>query len=489
MSDSRRRGDEYDSRRRDYDERRDSDRYYPDDRDDYRRNSARPRDDYDRRYRESYGTRRQTGRESDDRYDTRRPSYRDENYRPRDSRSYRDDPYERRSRDPYREPDRRRERDYDRDPYERDREPVRRSRQERESDPWRDRENDRRRTDDWTAPARKKRHGGLIALLVILLIIVGGFAFLVHMLLGKVERITDADNARVAEGALAPSGSDTISIDNVYWNNGSIGSVSDPAVKNILLIGQDERSDESERARSDAMILLSINKNTKQMTLVSLMRDMFVPIPDYSANKLNAAFAYGGPDLLEQTVEQDFGISVDDIVMVNLSGFLEAMTQVGDLDIELTQEEADYLNQNSYYGTSDDTIQEAWNLTAGVNSLTPSQSLAYARIRYVGNSDWDRTARQRRILSAAFNKLKDENPIEQMNVIQNVLPALKTNMTDMDMVGYGLTMLINRPDLADENYYIPAEGTYSINTIYGMSVLIPDLQANSDYLKGLLYSE
>lgn len=309
------------------------------------------------------------------------------------------------------------------------------------------------------------------------------------MLLGKVERITDADNARVAEGALAPSGSDTISIDNVYWNNGSIGSVSDPAVKNILLIGQDERSDESERARSDAMILLSINKNTKQMTLVSLMRDMFVPIPDYSANKLNAAFAYGGPDLLEQTVEQDFGISVDDIVMVNLSGFLEAMTQVGDLDIELTQEEADYLNQNSYYGTSDDTIQEAWNLTAGVNSLTPSQSLAYARIRYVGNSDWDRTARQRRILSAAFNKLKDENPIEQMNVIQNVLPALKTNMTDMDMVGYGLTMLINRPDLADENYYIPAEGTYSINTIYGMSVLIPDLQANSDYLKGLLYSE
>ncbi|MEE0956220.1 MAG: LCP family protein [Eubacterium sp.] len=477
----RRRDEEYDSRRRDYEESRNGGRVYYS-RDDDRRRTAGSRDDYGRRYRDS---RRTEERDGYDPYDSRRYSDRDGDYRQR-SREYREDSYSRRNRDPYREADRRAG-ERRRESYERGREPAGRSAYERESDPWRDREIDRRRTDDWTAPAHRKRHGGLIALLVILLIIAGGTAFLVHMLLGKVERITDADNARVAEGALLPSGSDTISIDNVNWNNGNISSASDPAVKNILLIGQDERSDESERARSDAMILLSINKSTKKMTLVSLMRDMFVPIPDYSANKLNAAFAYGGVELLDRTIEQDFGIKIDDNVMVDLSGFLEAMTQVGDLDIELTQEEADYLNQNSYYGTSDDTIQEAWNLTAGVNSLTPSQSLAYARIRYVGNSDWDRTARQRRILSAAFNKLKGENPAAQLNVIQNVMPALKTDMTDLDMIGYGLTLMVNRPELSDENYYLPAEGTYSINTIYGMAVLIPDLQANSDYLKGLLY--
>lgn len=460
MRDSRRRDDEYDSRRREYDRGRDSDRDYRDNYrdnygDDYRRGSSGSRDDYDRRYDAPRRRGDDRSRSGYDRYDDRRSSYRD----------YRDS-------------------------YGRDRDRGRRSpRPERDSDPWRNRENDRRRTDDWTAPSRRKRHGGLIVLLVILLIIAGGSAFAVHLLLGRVGRITDEDNARVAEGALVPSGSDTISPDNVYWNNGSITTMKDPSVKNILLIGQDERSSDSERARSDAMILLSINKKTKQMTLVSLMRDMYVPIPDYSPNKLNAAFAYGGVDLLDQTIEQDFGVHIDDNVMVNLSGFLEAMTQVGDLDVELTQEEADYLNQNSGYGSSDDTPQEAWNLTAGVNSLTPSQSLAYARIRYVGNSDWDRTARQRRILSAAFNKLKEENPVSQVNVIQNLLPALKTDMSDMDMIGYGITMLVNRPDMADEDYHLPAEGTYSINTIYGMAVLIPDLQANSDYLKGILYSE
>lgn len=90
-------------------------------------------------------------------------------------------------------------------------------------------------------------------------------------------------------------------------------------VVNVLLVGQDTRKAE-ERARSDSMILLSVNKNTNQLTMISLMRDLYVQIPGYSDNKLNAAYAFGGFELLDETIATNFGIAVDYNVEAQLQG-------------------------------------------------------------------------------------------------------------------------------------------------------------------------
>ena len=87
----------------------------------------------------------------------------------------------------------------------------------------------------------------------------------------------------------------------------------EPTVKNILLIGQDRRPGET-RARSDTMILCSINEETREISLISFMRDMFVPFPgDYHASRMNHAFAWGGMSMLDQLFEDDFGVSIDGI--------------------------------------------------------------------------------------------------------------------------------------------------------------------------------
>ena len=182
---------------------------------------------------------------------------------------------------------------------------------------------------------------------------------------------------------------DALDPDEVQWNNADIDVMQDKDVSNILLIGQDRREGQG-RQRSDSMIICSINKKSKKIILSSVMRDLYVPIPGYSDNRINAAYQFGGMPLLDQVMEESLGIHIDGNIEVDFEGFISAMTEVGNLDIELYQAEADHLNNGN-----------GWNLKEGVNSMTPEQVLAYSRIRYVGHSDWERTDRQRRVLTAA----------------------------------------------------------------------------------------
>ncbi len=259
----------------------------------------------------------------------------------------------------------------------------------------------------------------------------------------------------------------------------------DAKITNILLVGQDARTGE-EQTRTDTMILCSINSRAHRITMVSLMRDMYVPIPGYGSDRLNAANVYGGLGLLDQTIAEDFGVAVDGNAMVDLDGFLTAMTSVGDLEIELTQEEADYLNYNRGIGFADDQTDEVWNLTAGVNTMTPNQVLAYCRMREVGNSDWERTERQRKVLMLAFDKLKHSDPLTQMRVLQDAAPSISTDLSDGDFIKTVMSGMLSGGNEM-RTYLIPAEGTYSSENIDGMAVLVPDLEANAALLHQYLY--
>lgn len=269
---------------------------------------------------------------------------------------------------------------------------------------------------------------------------------------------------------------DTIEASEVSWDSADVKVMEDQDIENILLIGQDRRPGQG-RQRSDSMIICSINKRSNRITLVSLMRDMYVPIPGFDDNRINATYAFGGMHLLNETIEQDFGIHIDGNVEVDFEGFITALTKVGPLDITLRQEEADYIN--NALGRDD--------LTAGVNALDAEQALVYARTRKVGDGDYERTDRQRTVLMTAFNKMRSSDIATTYGLAKELLPSLTTDLTNAEMLGLVYTVLTNDMTLSRESYRIPIDGSYSSERIRGMAVIVPDLKANREALKQYLY--
>ena len=253
---------------------------------------------------------------------------------------------------------------------------------------------------------------------------------------------------------------------------------------NILLIGQDAR-DGQEGQRSDSMIIVSINQKENTACLISIMRDTYVDIPGYGGNRINAAYAYGGIDLLDQTIEQNFDITIDGNMMVDFNGFLDAMSAIGSLKMDLTAEEAQYMNENPALGSNNDESDEEWSLTEGENKLTPSQILCYSRMRYVGNSDWDRTERQRKVISGVVSQVKHGHFIKGYKVANEAAPSITTDLGNWGMMRMA-SGLMTSGDM--DSYIIPAEGTYYADNVNGMAVLVPDLEANKklikDYMEG-----
>ena len=339
---------------------------------------------------------------------------------------------------------------------------------------------------------KKKKHSGLIVMLIIILVllVIVGMLFLQGKLMkiNRTSNVMDDVVARSEETFEADENNedpDTFKAEEKEWEDvDALKPEETSHVTNILLIGQDARSGEG-RQRSDTMVICSLNTDTNMITMCSLMRDMYVPIPGYSDNRINAAYAFGGMPLLDQVIEEDFGVKIDGNFEVNLDGFVSAMVQVGNLDIYLTAGEAAYMNENPALGSGTDVSGETWYLTEGWNSLTPTQALGYARMRHIGNSDYERTERQRKVLMAAFEKVKDCNVTELLGLADEVLPALTTDMSQKDIVS--LATMVQGMQMREESFRIPVDGTYSSESIYGMSVLVPDLKANSDYLKEYLY--
>lgn len=331
----------------------------------------------------------------------------------------------------------------------------------------------------------------LLLLGLVLLIIVGVAAFAVYEL-GKINQIeagpyldpdtvieeddntTGGDSSEDGTG-VDPSELEPVSDEELDWGEAGIASQVD-GVCNILLIGQDTRT-EGKRGRSDSMILLSINKNTQQMTMVSLMRDMYVQIPGYKNNRINAAYSYGGAALLDETIAYNFGIQIDYNVEIDFAGFQDAIDTLGGVDIELYQAEADYLNKN--YG---------WSLISGVNHLNGAQALAYSRIRYVGFYDFERTQRQRTVLTTLFNTMKDQSLSSLLAVYDSIAGDLYTDMNALQILTIA-TSAYSMIDNGLNSYRIPADGMYKNASINGASVLvIPDWDATRSLLYDYLYS-
>ena len=246
----------------------------------------------------------------------------------------------------------------------------------------------------------------------------------------------------------------------------------DTGVLNILLIGQDARPGE-DRARSDTMILCSINKQTGTLTFVSFMRDMYVSIPDYCYYKMNAAYAWGDMALLNETVLVNFGVQVHGDVSVDFSAFEAVIDKIGGVNVTLTASEARYLGSR---------------YSAGENCLDGEAALAYARLRSIGDGDFDRTARQRKVLQGIMEKCSQMSLAELNGLLETLLPLLDTNIAPEKLRCYATELLpiLGKLTLGD-GVQIPAEGTYRYAWVRDMSVLMPDLAENRKWLQEALY--
>lgn len=258
----------------------------------------------------------------------------------------------------------------------------------------------------------------------------------------------------------------------------------DEQIINILLIGQDAREGQG-RQRSDSMILCTINLKNNTLTLTSFMRDMYVEIPGYSANRINTAYQLGGMELLDMCLLQNFGVVVDYNIEIDFEGFMEIIDTVGGVEIELTQEEANYLNRKGNWDVDNSTAGQ-WDLTAGPNMLTGEQALAYCRTRYVGNADFGRTERQRKVLTALMDRCRTMSITELDALMNKILPMITTDMDQAQIDQYVLNVLPVFTKLEVKQLRVPADGAYYNDTIREMSVLVPDLEKNKALLQEVM---
>ena len=259
-------------------------------------------------------------------------------------------------------------------------------------------------------------------------------------------------------------------------------------VTNILLIGNDSREN-GEDGRSDAMILLSISNKTKKIYMTSLLRDMYVEIPGYKDNRLNAAYSYGGAELLMETIEQNFDIHISRYVLVNFEAFANLVDAVGGVDLELTGKEVEYVNgylveYNILLGRPEGTDYFD-DLSGGMVHLNGPQALAYCRNRYIG-TDFGRTERQRKVLTEVIHKLPKGVLTNPKGLIDGLMPNLTTNLTQTEC--YRLSLMAPKLltyDIIQNS--IPIEGTFKDATHRKMSVLEVDFEANKKFLQENLY--
>ena len=246
-----------------------------------------------------------------------------------------------------------------------------------------------------------------------------------------------------------------------------------PAMKsedivNILLVGQSYREGETSRL-ADTLMLVSINKYTKQITLTSFLRDTYVDLPDYMGhtcgwNRINTNYAlgyvWGGPggamEMTNLCIKNNFGIEVDYNIEIGFEAFEEAINLMGGVTLELTEAEADYIN-----GLGRDYLM---TMEPGENLMWGCEALEYARMRKAegdNDSDIKRTERQRKLITALFSKLINMNMSRIKNMVDQILPMIKTNMPEEKITEYLVELV---PVLLQMNIEhggtCPAQGTY-----------------------------
>ena len=278
--------------------------------------------------------------------------------------------------------------------------------------------------------------------------------YYINSMLSKIER----PDTEIDPGITAPK--DETEADGVY---------------NIMLYGIDS-TDLNEISRSDAIMLVTINQKDKSVKMTSIARDSLVTIPTYGQDKLNHAFAHGwarkgniagGAELSIQTINYNFGLTVDEYVTINFWALSHIIDYVGGVYVDVDQKEMQQINLSSHYYTN------TWGLNCpvlekpGYQKLTGGQALAYSRIRKIDSDDM-RTFRQREVLMSMFSSAKELNPLKYGELIGMFLEECTSSFTNEELLKLGSWAFTNIKNLKFDMLGIPTSALYNSKMIDGV---------------------
>jgi polyisoprenyl-teichoic acid--peptidoglycan teichoic acid transferase len=235
---------------------------------------------------------------------------------------------------------------------------------------------------------------------------------------------------------------------------------------NILLIGSDSRGEDG--ARSDTIMVAQYHPDKHSYKLISIMRDTYVDIPDYGKNKINTAFALGGPELLRQTIKENFNIDTKYYAIIDFEGFKHLIDEAFPKGVEIDVEKA----MSAYIDVP---------LEPGLQRLNGEELLSYVRFRHDAMGDFDRVQRQQKAMKEVASQFASLQTISKLPKLVGVMkPFVNTNMNTTDIIYIGKDYL-SKDNRNIDTFRIPVEGEFEPQRIEGIGeVLRVDIDANTE---------
>lgn len=284
--------------------------------------------------------------------------------------------------------------------------------------------------------------------------------------------LEDGSDATDGTGSTGGSSQSGVQMDNLSQT--FQGARQEEGVVNILLLGVEAIGYGQSGGHTDVIMIATMNTNTGELKLTSLLRDTWVTIPGFNDNRINAAYSKGGMETLYETIATNYDLKLDGYALVGFTAFEQIIDTLGGVEIELTAEEAEYLNTTNYISN-----KAYRNVVPGKQVLNGNQALGYCRVRKVAtldgsNYDMGRTSRHRRVMSAVFAKLKTSGITDLVNVMNQVLPLVETDVSKENCKDYlGDALEIGLKNLELQTLRLPEDGHYDTPRIDGKAVLVP----------------
>ena len=285
---------------------------------------------------------------------------------------------------------------------------------------------------------------------------------------------------------------DKVEIDrNVVTETGKEPAKEDENIISIALFGTDFTENEKYGnlyGASDATMILGIDTKNNKLKLFSLMRDLYLDLPDGSGNKqnLNYTMAYGGPELILKTINYNFNLKVDKFIHVSLRTLPTIIDKLGGIQLDITSDELNYINRyikniDKQNGTSTPSLT-----SSGLQTLNGTQAAAYCRIRYTDGKDFKRTERQRAVLNALFEKFKNTSITDLTSIMKDILPLVSTNLTNSEIISIATKVLsMGSPTIEQSRF--PLDGKSEMIST-DMLHLTTDIDETTKDIHNFLYS-
>lgn len=261
-------------------------------------------------------------------------------------------------------------------------------------------------------------------------------------------------------------------------------------IVHIALFGLDRRDPSNKSSRSDSMMVATVDFKNHKLKLTSLMRDQAVLIEDKGLDKLNHAYSYGQAPLALKTINQNFGLNVREYVTVDFYMLEDVIDAMGGVTIDVLEKEIPLINAHmkDVKGSKE---KELKNISkAGSQTLNGAQAVSYARIRYVGNGDFERTERQQAVLKALLTEVKEANVFELTKMVTTVLPYIETSLDKETILSLGTAYLKEKDLFAWEQMRYPIDGTWSADYMdNGAWTMKVDLEKQKHSIQDYLYKD